>query len=870
MCRLKNLAKRMSYMLFLNLLLFLMLVSCKGNGTGNNNNNNNSQLSKIEIFSITVDGRAAEKDKTIGVQNTEAQLRVKFKEHYKGLTLTVNKQDVTINNDLAAHKLTNITETATPVVLVAKAKGKADETYSFNIRKVGLARIEELIFIGKGLNPSAAGSADEDKLAYSADATKPNPLTKINNDGTHKIGITTSYMMEVQVKVDAKDSKARKLKVENTTNNKNATTGEVANNILKTQIPLKVGTNNLIVTYEEDGSNYVSYRLVVEYKEPDYAPIAEIEFNGRQRYNNAQSFEKLKTGTEVINVTGETKLSVSVKMKKLWYDEQGWTLKIDGRDVDKSEFKEVGKGENLRRELKTEVDILKNDRKQVKIIFANPNKNAYSVEYKIIAIHNLFHKLDTLTLVEENTKNYLKHYSFESFLKTEGKENHYNLDIGPTLSDWSEKVLFFFETGSETVKYAVLNQEKEPATITSEWKNTNKRTLKYNKAGEEVERTANVGECTIEHGVSYLYVSLEGNGLTVYYRLKMNRKKEKTNDTDLYPAEPEKITLNKAEKPIPNNSPFGEWGLIKFKPKNPRAKIKIVAPKEQILQLNGDRSCFEYKIALTKELTTVKYKVISEDDTKESAEKEIKFEKKQVVKGVRFVYANGKFSVSYNNMKDANIKNGEYYIPVEKKEVEKANGQFSISIAFDEDVTFSSADLTAEIKDEDLSNIHAKAKSYSVDVSEVLTGTKKTYTVTFMRETKSAGTTKIHLFKANEDINGITVWQEKAMEFPDNEYIFNKKIAYDKVELLLEIQGDKNEDKGNTKRKVVFEYDGHTTNENEVKIRAAGGIKPVFSFYITDFALPASGASKEVKVKYYKDKTTSDPAKEYTLKIITP
>jgi len=865
----------------------MILVGCKNNGkSGNGSTQQNPAITKIEIFSVTVDGRGVAKGETIGVQDAQAQLAVVFKENYEGLSLTISSDgkqtSIPINNTNATYKLTDLTENEKEFSLVAKAKGRTDETYTFKVRKVGVARIEELTFIGDELNPNAAGSQDANKLTYSADATSALPLSTINNDGTHKIGTTKSYMLEVQVKVQA-SAKEKMLKIENRTNNKNATTTNVANDTLKTKIPLKTGDNHLVVTYTEEGKNYVAYKLIVGYKEPDYSPIDVIEFNGGQRYNNSAGFEKLKTGNETIQISGEAKLPVSVKMEKLWYDEEGWALKIDGQNVDKQGFNPVSQGSGSNTVtthyiVNKVVDLSLNNKKLVVINFANPNRN-YSVEYKIVAIHTLSHNLDALTYINHNTKEYVA--EFKAFLKDSEKANHYNLEGVKEISDWTDKLTFVFETGSKSAKYALLQQEKAPESITSEWQTTTKQTTKYIKGGEELEKTGYVGEATIEHGISYLYIALEGDGLVSYYSAKIKRKKEGNQDTQLFPLKPEKITFGADGKPVPNDSPFGKWGVIRFKPKNPRAKIKITMPETKELQLSSDKACFEYKIELNQEVTTVKYKVIAEDGTHESQEMEVKFEKKQIVRGVRFHYSTEPTFAIFAGMNKSNVKGGEYYIPVVEKSVIKEENKpsmIAIAFAFDQDVTHSCDELTENMqikKEDDITIDHVKAQSYTykIDVTNVLQGTQKDYTIKFLKGTESAGEAKIHLFKANQDITAIKVWQGNAMEFPNNEYIFDQKIDHDTVQLIVEVPGkvkQKNEtleDTSNTKRNVTFEYDGTSAKNGVISAAGFGFKQTIFLFTLNNFPLPASGNSKEVTIKYYEDKTNNTVTKTCRLTI---
>jgi len=844
------------------LTLIFTLASCKGNGMTKDSNPDKPapkpqpDANNILIESVTLDNKKCNEGSTVLVEKKDVTLKIIFKEKYEKLKVIVNEKEATMSEKEATCQIRDLTKMDTEIKILAKAKNKDDRSYSFKARLMEEVEIGELKFIGENLNPAGQTMFDKKVIAYSSDPTKPPLLSDIKADGSTKIGSTKSFELEVWVMFKDADAKEKILKIENKTNNKTSTTTVIQNKSLQTKIPLKNGENQLVITYSEKDKKPISYSVRVDYEEPEYNPIDQIIINGKY-YSNKETLDKLIAGSEIMNIEGASKLPIKISMKDVWYKDEGWSLKVNGEELPKDKFNEIGSGSYIRHEIETSVNLNANAENLVKITFENPNRENYSKEYKINIKHKLLHKLRDLIFIEEKISNYISGYKFSSFKKDESNPNQFNLQVQLKASDWASKALFLLDIESENVtpKYAILKEKKDPETIqSSDWKDTEKKTIKYKQYSNYNEKEGFVATSKIEYGKSYLYVLLEGNGAKMFYMAEIMRTKESVDNKDedsTYGS----VFLNADDEGniLANRHPFSTKIIAKIRPKNPRAKVKILEPEEKELDLNVDGTYFEYILPLNGKITTLKYKIISEDGLNESSVKQSNFTRDPAIKSVKFAYEEKAYS------KKANLKDEEYYIPISKTDVKENKLYLHLEVFKGLNVTSNNLPETKE-KEEYDSSVY----TYTLDVSSILNGSMQDYEGNVKFNGKSTGVkVKIHLFKGSEDIKEIKIAFLSASEFPNNEYEFTKLMDVNGENVHVLLYKTDNETKENTKQKVVILHD---TEERELEI-SEDSYNKALKFTLKDLKLPKN-VDATLIIKYYKNKDdASATPKEYKLKI---
>lgn len=738
-------------------------------------------------------------------------------------------------------------------IIVASCKGIQDPPAPNKVQPTSQVEITELKFIGDNLNPLGTGIFDTRTITYSADTTKPPLLSEIKEDGSTKIGSTKSFELEVWVMFKDETSQEKTLKVENTTNKKTVTTTEIKNKALQTKIPLKNGENTIVITYSEKDKKPVSYSVKVDYEEPEYEPIYKLEINGI-RYNNKTEQDKLIAGTETIDVEGASKLPIKIGMKEIWYKDEGWTLKIDEQEVSKDTFEKIGTI-FVQYDVNTSANLTVNGKKEVKISFENPSRS-YSVTYKITVNHKLFHKLKDLIVIEEKISNYISSHNFKSFEKDANKSNQFNLRRKIQTSDWASNVLFLLDIENENItpKYVILTEKKEAETIqASEWQEAEKKTLKY-KNKESIEKEGYVAKAKIEHGSSYLYVLLEGDGAKIFYTSEIVRAKEKEDEVGVDNSNTVFLHADDENNILENRHPAATKIIAKIRPKNPRAKVKILEPEQKDLILNADGAYFEYAFPFKGKVATLKYKVIAENGLKESREKTNTSFINPAISEVKFGYKENAYGTT-----KANIKEKEYYIPVEKNRVKENKIYLHLKIV--NGLEISSNNLgEARIRED---HTPTPERIYIVDVSSASNGNIQEYGGNITYNNKTIDVLKIHLFKAIEDIKEIKVSTLVTTEFPNNEYELTKAMNVNGENVFIFLHKADNETKDNTKQKVVVSYN---SEERELEITEDNSTKSLKCTF-KDLKLP-KGVDATLIIKYFKNKDDASaiPA-EYKLKI---
>lgn len=838
--------------------LLSILASCKGNGISKDENSRASQKPKVGeilIESVTLEKKICKEGATVVVEEKNVNLSIVFKEKYENLKVTVNGEEASILEKEATFQVKNLTTVESEVKIIAKVKNKNDRTYSFKAQLMSQVEIAELRFIGDALNSSGTGLLDKKTVTYSSDPTKPPFLSSINKDGSTKIGKTKSFELEVWVMFQDKVAKEKTLKIENKTNNKTITTKEIQNKTLQAKIPLKNGENQLVIIYSEKDKKSVSYSVKVDYEEPEYNPIYQIKINGKS-YGSKETLDKLIAGTESMDIEGTPKLPITIAMKEVWYKDEGWTLKIDGQELSKDKFERIGSGSYVNYEANVTTNLSVNEEKLVNIIFENTSRENYSREYKINIKHTLLHKIADLIFIEEKINTFISGHKFTAFEKDGSKTNQFNLKNKLQASDWASKVLFLLDIESENIipKYTILAEKKDPETIqNSDWKDTEKKNITYTQYSKSIEREGFVAISEIEHETSYLYILLEGDEAKMFYTAQIIRNKEKEDEVGEDYSNSLFLNANDENTILANRHPFSTKIIAKIRPKNPRAKVKVLEPEEKELNLNANKTYLEYTLPLKNKTATLKYKIFAEDGVHESDVKTKRFYLDPVVSSLKFNYQAQNYG-----MKNANIKNGEYYIPVIKNNVEKNKIYFQANM-FAGTKIFSNNFLDSEIKEDN----HSSTQTCSIDISSILDGGVKDCEGTLTLEGKNAGTLKLHLFKANEDIKAVKIAYFNASEFPNNEYEFTKMMDANSGENIFVILHKKEgETKDNTKQKVVILYNSEE-KELGIDMEEATSLK----FKYESLKLP-KGVDAELIIKYYKDKddSTATP-KEYKLKI---
>ena len=838
--------------------LLNILASCKGNGIGKDENSptpHKPYAKDIVIESVTLEKKACKEGSTVMVEEKNANLSVVFKEKYEDLKVIVNGEEATISEKEATLQLNNLTTIESEIKIIAKAKNKNDRTYSFKAQLMSQVEIAELKFIGDALNPSGTGLLDKKTVTYSSDPTKPPFLSSINKDGSTKIGSTKSFELEVWVMFKDEAAKERTLKIENKTNNKTTTTKEIQNKTLQAKIPLKNGENQLVITYSEKDKKSVSYSVKVDYEEPEYNPIYQIKINGKS-YSSKEALEKLIAGTESMNVEGASKLPITIVMKEIWYKDEGWTVKIDGQELSKDKFERTGSGSYVNYEANVTTNLSINEEKLVRITFENTSRENYLKEYKINIKHTLLHKIADLIFIEEKINTFISGHKFTAFEKDGTKTNQFNLRNKLQASDWASKVLFLLNIESENVipKYTILAEKKDPETIqNSDWKDTEKKNITYTQYFKSIEKEGFVAISEIEYETSYLYILLEGDGAKMFYTAEIMRNKEKEDEVGEDQSSSLFLNADDENTILKNKHPLSTKIIAKIRPKNPRAKVKILEPEEKELNLNVNKTYLEYTLPLKNKTATLKYKIFAEDGVHESNIKTKNFYLDPVISSLKFNYKAQNYG-----MKTANTKNGEYYIPVIKNNVEENKIYLQVNMFAGTKIS-SDNFLDSEIKEDNYSSTY----TCSIDISSILDGVVKDCEGTLTLEGKNAGILKLHLFKANEDIEAVKIAYFNASEFPNNEYEFTKMMDANNGENIFVILHKKEgETKDNTKQKVVILYNSEE-KELGIDMEEATSLK----FKYESLKLP-KGVDAELIIKYYKDKddTTAKP-KEYKLKI---
>ena len=835
---------------------------------GCNHNSNNNETPKpdtteknIIISKVKVAGKDCQENAEIEVDSVEADVEVTFAEAYAGLTVKIGGQDATLDTTkrIAKGKVTGLTATFKDVKIEAKATGKTDKTFNFKVKKgIPIANINELVFEGKEINPSGS-EAEKDQKVYSNDSNHPPLLTDIKSDGTTKVG--DAKLPTVNVKVRYKTgAQEQKLKVENATTGKSEEKNTAIAGNINLNIALKGGDNNLTITYSEKDKRPLVYKVIVGYVEPEYKPIDLIKFNN-EWYSTEKKFQALEAGGETLTVEGVAEVTVKVQMPKLWYDEDGWQLTLDGKEIEKTEFVEGGYSAKYYT-VEKKVALTVGATKEVKIIFKNATRN-YDKTYKISITHKALNKIDSVILINPKGNKHLDTTN-GNFFKANATKGYYKARDVVIVQDRIDKSTFLITPQDATIapKYIFENTDKAISELgTPTWQGMTKKAVTYTNNDSPVNvNTYVIENHALNHGSVFLYILLEKDSVKTYYMLEI--KREQIPATNAEKADEERIYQDESGTKVDDNSPVAKKGLIRVLPKSPRVKkVKLLTPEAKDFTLNATDGWYECTISLDKREVSYTYEIMAEDNTakKEYKENDQKFLKSVVIKDFKFDYKKDGQTWNRKNIEEVD---DNYYLVFDKKEVKE--NKLHLFITGYKGLEVECADFLEPHKEDTYSDTNYDC---NMDVSSFMTGTdtKKEYTVNLKLAGKLVTTLKLTVYLKDDVIESIYLGYIACKQMSDSKYLCKGDInstAGRKIEVnlyLLEGEVPANE---TTNRKIKLLIGGE---EKAVTITKTE--KSKLQFATTDKITITQGQKIDVTIEYYADKTQSSPTRTYTLNI---
>lgn len=808
---------------------------------------------QISITSVIFDGNAVEENGTAVTTKNEADVEVTFAENYAGLSVKVNTENAVLTEKKAVKRITGLTETEMDVVILAEADGKTSKTFKFKAKKVipiEPATIKELIFEGKNINPAAASSYDRDTKRYSASGDAP-LLSEITADGLYKVGDASHFKLKVAAKFDTPDTQEQKIKVQNTDTNTVAESSIASWGKVEAEIKLQKGDNHLVITYSEKDKLPLVYKVIAGYAEPEYNPIEKIVFNDNIWYSTKKQLEDLEAGTQSISLLGVPSIKLKIVIPEIWYEDEGWSLSLDGTNVAKTEFIKSGYSIILYT-FENSIPVTLGGTKQIKIVFENTSRN-YKKEYKMTVNHVIVHKINDIILINKDNKDYLTSNSSSEY-KFDDAKGYYKAETKFSVKDRVNNVIMLVKPQDEEIipQYAFSNTETELSSITS-WTPLTKKTIQYNQWSSQKEITTyTLDNKTLNFGSEFLYVLLEKDGTKTYFVTEVEREKipednsQKENEVLIYQDE--------TGTAITNNSPLAKKGLIRVLPKSPRAKVELVSPEAKNFTLNSADGYYECTIDLTEKETSFSYNIVAEnttDKTKYNGE----FVKSVTIKDIRFAYNKETYSWNRNILYE---KDGHLYLAFDKKEVK--DNKIYLFVDTYKGVEIECSDFLNYEKD--LSQYSSDEHTIELDVASLMYGTETTkdFTANLKLSGSPIGTLNLSVFVEDDIIQTLYVANAVCAVLSGNRYFVRKDVtnSYNKkIEVGLYLLKD--ETPQNTNRKIRI-LEGGT--EKLVEINQQDKTK--LEFVHKDFVM-TQGQTVTLTIEYYADKTNSAPTKTYTV-----
>ena len=805
------------------------------------------KVGEIGIESVSFEGVPCPEKKTIEIEKTEGEIKVTFVESYTDLQVTINGSPAAVSENVATLNISNINKT--DVTINATATGKIPREYKFQINKLlPIAMIKELTIKAKDI------SNGKDEKTYS-ETTAP-LLTEIKVDGSTKVGNAKEPKAIIKIKYSGTPEE-QKLKVENVSaNTSKETTSSNWGSMETESIELKKGDNSIVITYSEKGKKDLVYKLIVGYAEPEYEPINLISIEERE-YNTKDELEKLIQGAENFTIDGEPTVKVEVEMPELWYNDEGWNIKVDGVACPKTEFKKVGYSDIIYR-LTKNVSLTKGGIKLIKIEFENITRT-YKKEYKANVTHKLINKLKNLVFINPTINKEISKRTYTSY-RFDGAM--YNGATEFIAEDRMEKALFVVEAEDEEieVKYAI-SETKIALDQISSWTNLTKEGVSYTDYNYS-SITVNaypIKNMILKHGSNFLYISLEKNGKKTHYLQEINREKLPLDNTDRDYIKTIYQDVN--GDVVEDRSPISAKGLIRVLTKNPRAKVELVTPQTQNF-IKANDGWYECQIGLNTVKTVFSYNIIAENGNKKLYEDEYlqAFIKSEAITEVKFGYKKGDNSWERELTLETE---GKRYINIDEKKVK--NKKLYLFVSAFKDVLLTNADFI-KISEE---SPYGTSTDYvfEVDVTSILDtpNTNKEYTLSLTLKGKPCGELKLVLLLKDEIINSIGVCREVAIFLPNGHYVCKADLSntyYYELTVRLNFIDNEKQNPNATNRAIKVFKNGieipMTVNQYETQ---------KLEFKNQGFKV-GENEKFTLKVQYFVDKTqTTSPTKEYILEI---
>lgn len=823
----------------ISLVAFCLVFSCK-----QPEQKNVEDKQKLEVKSITLDGKAIKDDSVVEVYKPKAKLVVEFVKEYEGVTLFVNSEMINVNAKTITHTIDGIDKEGIDVKVDIKQKDRLVKSYNFKVKLFDLEKdIVSFIFEGENINASSALNRNKKEVK----------IEEIAKDGSTNVGQTTFFKLAVSLK--CRSGKAHKFSVENKTTNETQESEVINEGLIKVFIPLKNGDNNLILSVSEEGVDPISYKLIASYKEPEYKPITFIQFE-KETYIGNEGLAKLLTGTEKMYSYGKVELPCKIQMSETWYHDSDWTLSIDGKNIEKTAFIK----ENISPivyNYSGVCSLKEGEEKEIVVVFEN-TRRTYKKDYKIKVKHENILSFTVAYFFDEKTKKGEE----KKFDKYKKDGDVYKLDPRVPFKDWTKKISCVIETDIKEldVKYA-FSKTLVATTDITEWKQSQKETLSYipDYSTTEKKITGYVAKAELEYGESYLYAKLEKNGLKTCYITPIFRVKVDENDTK---EEEHKLIYKDSDGNAleEKEAILATKGLILVKPKSPRATVKLLTPEAKPFTLNDDEY-FECEVSLISKEVECSYEITAENNVDKKTYN-VKFTKPEIIGRVRYGYkekatsADLKMSIPYDS---------SYTIEISKEKVVSNKIYFNIE-AYKE-LSLNCNSLVFK-KKYDLAG--RTFHIFEADVASLVNNTdeKKEFSIDLSLKEKSLGSITLNVFLTNEVLDSVKFFPDhynknkffEFAKFSSNVYKVKGKFGNDTKMLIVYLYAVAGESGADTNRKVKI-FDG--ANEKNIIYRVKDG-KLECSY--TGLSIN-EGEEKTFKVEYYKDKNDSSPTKTYSLVI---
>ena len=803
----------------------------------------------IIIKDVTVGGKACAENATADVSGTEANVVVTFAESYDGLSVKIGEKPATIVGKVASGKIDGITETAKAFKIEAKATGKNDKVFNFSVKKVlPIASIQELTFEGKEINPTATGYGAKDRKTYYS--SKAPLLSEIASDGSTKVGDVREPSINITIKYNT-GATEQKLKVENTT--KGITREDAQNNVYSRSIVvgigLKLGENNIIITYSEKGKSPLVYKVVVGYANPDYAPVSLIKI-ANQYYNSKEKLATLEAGTESIQVEGVPIADIKITMPRTWYEEDGWTLTLDGQNVEKTEFKKGGFG-IVTYNVEKKVDLVKNGSKEIKIVIENPS---YSTKtYKATVNHVSVNKITSVISIDAKSTEHVDTSSTANYLFDLTKK-YYKAKQKISFKDRMTKGTFLVSPEDATIvpKYAFSDTEVDISAI-STWHATTKKKITYIYYNNPTElETYVIENHELKQDGEFLYVLLENGDTKTYYVNEIVKEKVANNNAEK--EKEEKIYKKENGDQVALASPVAKKGTIRVLPKSPRATVKLTAPKVEDFVLNTNDGYYECTIELPTQETKFSYKIVAEDTTTEAIY-EGSFIKSILIRGFRFDYKTDGLSWQRGYVKEWD---GNYYLTFDKKAV--TDGKLYVFVTAFKGLGIECSDFAESTKKDEYTST-----DYTIvlNVASLVSGTdeKKEYVANLTLEGESLPQLHLTVFPKDDIVKEMLISGLGCIELPENKYAFKANLNEKPMKVAVSLNLVDNETPSSTTRKIKIlngaEEKTVTINQKETSVLQ----------FVHDGLTIGDKQKITLKIEYYAKNDDPSPTKTYTLEI---